>query len=85
VPANREAENVTNEFTGTISLDIRGGPGLGAGDGLCVGRDDASPVLPTYTAPVAFTGGTIDKVVVDVSGERYVGHEAEVWGWFILD
>jgi hypothetical protein len=24
-------------------------------------------------------------VVVDVSGERYVDHEAEVRGWFILD
>ena len=53
-------------------------PGLfcAVGDGLCVGRDDASPVTPAYTAPYPFTGGTIDKVVVDVSGERYVDHEA---------
>ncbi len=28
---------------------------------------------------------TIDKVVVDVSGERYVDHEAQVRGWFLLD
>jgi arylsulfatase A-like enzyme len=62
-------------------------PGLfcAVGDGLCVGRDDASPVSPTYTAPYTFTGGTIDKVVIDVSGERYVDHEAEVRGWFLLD
>ena len=62
-------------------------PGLfcAVGDGLCVGRDDASPVTPAYTAPYPFTGGTIDKVVVDVSGERYVDHEAQVRGWFILD
>ena len=39
------------------------------GDGICVGRDSASPVTPDYTAPFRFTGGTIDKVVVDVSGE----------------
>jgi hypothetical protein len=62
-------------------------PGLfcAVGDGLCVGRDDASPVTPAYTAPYAFTGGSIDKVVVDVSGEPYADHEAQVRGWFLLD
>ena len=55
------------------------------GDGICVGRDSASAVTPEYQAPFPFTGGTIDKVVVDVSGERYVDHEAQVRGWFLLD
>ena len=55
------------------------------GDGLCVGRDSASPVTPEYTAPYRFTGGTIDKVVVDVSGERFVDHEAQVAAWFAID
>lgn len=55
------------------------------GDWLCVGRDDASPVSPDYTAPFRFTGGTIDKVVVDVSGDRYIDHAAQVRGWFSLD
>jgi arylsulfatase len=55
------------------------------GDGICVGRDSASPVTPDYTAPFRFTGGTIDKVIVDVTGERYIDHEAEVRGWFIKD
>jgi arylsulfatase len=55
------------------------------GDGICVGRDSASAVTPEYEAPFPFTGGTIDKVVVDVSGERYVDHEAQVRGWFMLD
>lgn len=76
--------------TGTLTLYVDGDavgsesivtqPGLfcAVGDGLCVGRDDASPVSPTYTSPFAFTGGTIDKVVVDVFGERYRDHEAEV-------
>ena len=82
---------------GTLSLYVDGDvvgsdvivtqPGLfcAVGDGLCVGRDGASPVTPAYTAPYAFTGGSIDKVVVDVSGERYVDHEAQVRGWFLLD
>ena len=55
------------------------------GDGLCVGSDDASPVTHDYIAPFRFTGGTIDKVVVDVSGERYVDHEAQVRAWFSID
>ncbi|MFH8282603.1 hypothetical protein [Streptomyces antibioticus] len=55
------------------------------GDGICVGCDDASPVTPDYRGPFPFTGGTIDKVVVDVSGERSIDHEAQVRGWFMLD
>jgi len=55
------------------------------GEGICVGRDSASAVTPDYTAPFPFTGGTIDKVVVDVSGQKYVDHEAQVRGWFMKD
>ena len=55
------------------------------GDGICVGRDSASAVTPEYQAPFPFTGGTIDKVVVDVSGERYIDHEAQVRAWFSID
>ena len=55
------------------------------GDGICVGRDSASPVTEDYTAPFPFTGGTIDKVVVDVSGDRYIDHEKQVAAWFSID
>jgi arylsulfatase len=55
------------------------------GDGICVGRDSASAVTPAYDAPFVFTGGTIDKVVVDVSGDAYVDHEAQGRTWFSLD
>ena len=55
------------------------------GDGISVGRDDGSAVTPDYKTPFRFTGGAIDKVVVDVSGERYVDHEAQVRGWFLVD
>ncbi len=49
------------------------------GDGLCVGRDSSDPVTQDYpgTAPYRFTGGTINRVAVDVSGEPYVDLERE--------
>jgi arylsulfatase len=55
------------------------------GDGICVGRDSASPVTPEYKAPYSFTGGTIEKVVVDLSGEKFVDHENKVMTWFAMD
>ena len=55
------------------------------GDGLCVGRDSGSPVSPDYAAPFRFTGGTIEKVIVDVSGEHYVDYEKEVAAWLMRD
>ena len=41
-----------------------------AGEGLCVGRDSGEPVTDDYPAapPCSFTGGTIKRVAVDVSG-----------------
>lgn len=48
-----------------------------AGEGLCVGRDSADPVSSDYTAPFPFTGGTIKKVTVNVSGAHYVDHDLE--------
>lgn len=46
----------------TIPLDI------GITDGLSCGRDEGSPVTTAYAAPFAFNG-TLEKVVVDVSGD----------------
>jgi arylsulfatase len=50
-----------------------------AGEGLCVGRDAGEPVTDDYPgeAPWAFTGGTIKRVAVDVSGEPYLDLERE--------
>jgi arylsulfatase len=57
------------------------------GDGICVGRDSASPVTPEYAdrGTFPFTGGRIEKVVVDVSGDRYVDHEAQIRAWLGVD
>jgi arylsulfatase len=87
----------TPGFTGTVTLyidnapvgktDIVTQPGAFClvGDGICVGRDSASPVTPDYQAPFPFTGGTIDRVIVDVSGETYLDHEREVLAWIMRD
>jgi hypothetical protein len=50
-----------------------------AGEGLSVGRDTGEPVTDDYPgdAPWQFTGGTINRVAVDVSGEPYVDLERE--------
>jgi hypothetical protein len=50
-----------------------------AGEGLCVGRDSGEPVTDDYPngAPHRFTGGTIRRVAVDVSGDPYVDLERE--------
>jgi arylsulfatase len=50
-----------------------------AGEGLTVGRDSGAPVTDDYpgTAPWAFTGGTIRRLRVDVSGQPFVDLERE--------
>jgi len=83
--------NDGNSATGTLSLyhsDKRVGEGriktqLGAfaiaGANLYVGRDPGEALTNGYpgTSPYTFTGGTIDRVAIDVSGEPYVDLERE--------
>jgi len=87
----------TGSALGTLSLyidtepvgkaEIRTQPGVFAlsGDGLSVGRDSASPVSPDYPPPFEFTGGEIERVVIDVSGDDYVDHEKEAIAWLMRD
>jgi arylsulfatase len=86
--AGEEPPGVAN---GTLSLwygdqkvgegTIKTQPGkfMIAGEGLCVGRDGGSGVTADYpgTEPFRFTGGTIRRVAVDVSGEPYLDLERE--------
>jgi arylsulfatase len=87
----KDGEDPPGVSVGTLTLyhgDIKVGEGrirtqpgkfAIAGDGLCVGRDSADPVTQDYpgTAPFTFTGGTIKRVAIDVSGEPYVDLERE--------
>jgi arylsulfatase len=87
----------TGSATGTLTLyvdtdsvasgDLVTQPGNFSltGDGLCVGRDSSSPVTADYSAPFEFAGGTIERVVVDVSGEHYVDYETEVLAYIARD
>jgi len=50
-----------------------------AGEGLAVGRDVGDQVTLDYPGdrPYRFTGGTLKRVAVDVSGESYIDLERE--------
>jgi arylsulfatase A-like enzyme len=56
-------------------------------EGLCVGRDSGEAVTEDYpgAAPHRFTGGTIKRVAVDVSGEPYVDLERAAVAALIRD
>ena len=48
-------------------------------DLLCIGRDSGAAVTEDYPGerPYRFTGGTIKRVAIDVSGRPYVDMERE--------
>lgn len=48
-----------------------------ADESFDVGHDTGSPVTDEYKAGAQFTGGNIEKVVIDLAGERHIDHEAE--------
>jgi len=88
---DKDGEDPPGVSTGILSLyhgdkkvgegRIKTQPGLFslAGEGLCIGRDSGEAVTSDYPnrAPHYFTGGTIRRVVVDVSGAPYVDLERE--------
>ncbi len=78
---------VDDDEVGSAEIVTQAGNFCLVGDGICVGRDSASPVTPDYAdrGTFPFTGGRIDKVVVDLGEQRYRDHEAEVRAWFGID
>jgi arylsulfatase len=58
-----------------------------AGEGLNVGKDGGEPVTDDYPgqAPWAFTGGTVRRALVDVSGQPFVDLAAEARMAFLRD
>jgi arylsulfatase len=87
----KDGEDPPGVATGTLSLyhgeekvgedRIKTQPGKFSigGEGLCVGRDTSEPVTGDYPGPHPheFTGGTINRVAIDVSGEPYIDLERE--------
>jgi arylsulfatase A-like enzyme len=76
---------IDTEQVGQIEIKTQPGPFGLSGEGLCVGRDSGSPVSPDYKPPFTFTGGTIEGVAVDVTGEPFIDHEKEVLRWILKD
>jgi arylsulfatase len=60
--------------------DVQAHPGTFglAGAGITVGRNGGSGVSSRYKAPFVFTGGTITKVTIDLSGRPYTDVETEI-------
>lgn len=92
--------NVENSHTplGDVSLyvdgavvatlgSVRAHPGsFGlAGAGIKVGSNPGQAVCSAYRAPFPFTGGTIARAVVDISGEPYLDGERELARAFAKD
>jgi hypothetical protein len=79
---------VNDQTAGTLEdAKIQNGKFNLCGEGLNIGRDGGAPVTEDYPGdrPWAFTGGTIDRVVVDVSGEAYLDLEKEAIGMMKRD
>ncbi len=63
---------------GEARIKTQPGKFMLAGEGLCVGRDSGAGVTDyPGEQPWPFTGGTIKRVAVDVSGEPYINLERE--------
>jgi arylsulfatase len=64
---------------GSMRISTQPGKFSLAGEGLTVGRDTGAPVTSDYPGsdPWTFTGGTLHRVAVDVSGEPYLNLERE--------
>ncbi len=88
---DKEGEDPPGVATGLLSLyygdrkvgegRIKNQPGYFelAGEGLCVGRDGGAAVTDDYPGqrPYRFTGGTIKRVAIDVSGQPYLDLERQ--------
>jgi arylsulfatase A-like enzyme len=78
---------INKEKVGEGKIKTQPGKFSLAGEGLNVGMDRGEPVTSDYPgdAPWAFTGGTIHKVIVNVSGDPWLDREKEVQAAFARD
>jgi hypothetical protein len=66
-------------MVGEDQIKTQPGKFMIAGEGLCIGRDSGAGVTEDSPGqqPWRFTGGTIKRVAVDVSGTPYIDLERE--------
>jgi arylsulfatase len=76
---------VDTDAAGSLAIITQPGMFGLSGAGVAVGRGNGSSVSSDYAGPFPFTGGTIERVIVDVSGEHYVDHEKEVLAYLARD
>ena len=53
--------------------------------GLGGASRDSGSAVADYQPPFPFTGGTIERVAIDVSGDHFVDHEKEVLAYLTRD
>ncbi len=78
---------INDEQAGQQDISTQLGAFSVCGEGFMVGRCAGMPVTTDYAGyhPWAFSGGTIYKVIVDLSGESYVDLELEAMAAFKRD
>ncbi|MGE5211410.1 MAG: arylsulfatase, partial [Acidobacteriota bacterium] len=78
---------IDDEKVGEGKIKTQPGKFSLAGEGLNVGMDRGEPVTSDYPgkAPWAFTGGTLHKVIINVSGEPFVDLEKDYVAMFARD
>ena len=68
---------INGKLVGDLDLPVTIPIMTGLGSGIVCGRHPGSPVTEAYGPPFEFTG-TIDSVVVDVSGDLIEDTEAQI-------
>jgi arylsulfatase len=79
--------HIRQELVGEGRIKTQPGKFSLSGEGLNVGRDGGEPVTDDFPggSPWAFTGGTIKRVFVDVSGDPFVDLAKEAAAMFLRD
>jgi arylsulfatase len=68
---------INKKVVGTVKIRTQPGKFALTGEGLSVGRETADAVSKEYSTPFEFTGGTIHRVTVNISGEHVADLELE--------
>jgi arylsulfatase A-like enzyme len=76
-----------DQKVGQARIKTQPGKFVLGGEGLCVGRDSGDGVTADYAGaePWPFTGGTITRVAVDVSGDPYIDLEREAQAMMVRE